>query len=96
VKRHVIFSVQVILERLIDILLSFIGLVLLTVPFALIALAIKLDSKGPVFFRQERVGLRGKVFRAWKFRTTKGCSVKGDRLKRCSLEALGFLFLWAV
>jgi O-antigen biosynthesis protein WbqP len=50
VKKHVIFSVQVILKRLIDILLSFVGLTLLAVPFALIALAIKLDSKGPVFF----------------------------------------------
>jgi lipopolysaccharide/colanic/teichoic acid biosynthesis glycosyltransferase len=42
------------------------------------------------------MGLKGKIFKTWKFRTTKGCSVKGDRLKRCSLEALGFLFLWAV
>ena len=60
---------QLILKRLIDILLSFIGLVLLAVPFAIIALAIKLDSKGPIFFRQERVGLNGRVFRPWKFRT---------------------------
>ena len=62
-------SVQVILKRLIDILLSLIGLVFLAIPFALIALAIKLDSKGPVFFRQERVGLKGKIFKTWKFRT---------------------------
>ncbi len=41
---------QLILKRLIDILIGFIGLILLAVPFALIALAIKLDSKGPVFF----------------------------------------------
>ena len=37
--------------------------------FALIALAIKKDSKGPVFFRQDRMGYHGKVFRVWKFRT---------------------------
>jgi lipopolysaccharide/colanic/teichoic acid biosynthesis glycosyltransferase len=60
---------QLILKRLIDILLSFIGLVLLAVPFAITALAIKLDSKGPVFFRQERVGKDGQPFRVWKFRT---------------------------
>jgi len=60
---------QLILKRLIDILLGFIGLVLLTVPFAIIALAIKLNSKGPVFFRQERVGKDGCLFRLWKFRT---------------------------
>ena len=50
-------------------LISLIGLVLLAVPFALIALAIKLDSKGSVFFRQERVGKGGGTFRVWKFRT---------------------------
>ncbi len=61
--------IQLILKRFIDILLSFIGLVLLTMPFAIIALAIKLDSKGSIFFRQERVGKDGRSFRVWKFRT---------------------------
>ena len=62
-------KIQLALKCLIDILLSFIGLVLLTVPFAIIALAIKLDSKGPIFFRQERVGKDGQSFKVWKFRT---------------------------
>jgi len=62
-------KIQLILKRLIDILLSLIGLVLLAIPFAIIALAIKLDSKGPVFFRQKRVGLNGRAFKTWKFRT---------------------------
>jgi len=62
---------QLILKRLMDIVLSMIGLVLLAVPFALIALAIKLGSKGSVFFRQERVGKDGKPFKTWKFRTMK-------------------------
>jgi lipopolysaccharide/colanic/teichoic acid biosynthesis glycosyltransferase len=44
-------NIQLILKRLIDILLSLTGLVLLAVPFFLIALAVKLDSKGSVFFR---------------------------------------------
>jgi len=61
--------VQLILKRLVDILVSLIGLILLAIPFAAIALAIKLDSKGPVFFRQKRVGLNGRVFKTWKFRT---------------------------
>jgi len=60
---------QLILKRLVDILISLIGLILLALPFALIALAIKLDSKGPVFFRQERVGLNDSKFKPWKFRT---------------------------
>lgn len=61
--------IQAMLKRTIDILFSLIGLVFLALPFALIAVAIKLDSKGPVFFRQERVGLNGRIFKPWKFRT---------------------------
>ena len=52
-----------------DLVFSLIGLVVLAIPFAIIALAIKLDSKGPVFFRQERTGKASRVFRPWKFRT---------------------------
>jgi lipopolysaccharide/colanic/teichoic acid biosynthesis glycosyltransferase len=56
-------------KRLFDILGSVCGLVLLTPLFALIALAIKLDSRGPVFFRQKRVGLGGEPFQIFKFRS---------------------------
>lgn len=45
------------------------GLLLLAPLFALLAIAIKLDSPGPVFYRQERVGRHGKLFRIFKFRT---------------------------
>jgi lipopolysaccharide/colanic/teichoic acid biosynthesis glycosyltransferase len=61
--------VRLTVKRFIDILLSLVGLTLLLIPFAIIAVAIKLDSKGPVFFRQERVGKHGRLFRVWKFRT---------------------------
>lgn len=47
------------------------GLLLFALPMLLIALAIKLDSPGPVFFRQERVGRHGRLFRIHKFRTMK-------------------------
>lgn len=60
---------QVALKRVLDVVVSFIGLLLLAIPFVIIALAIKLDSKGPVFFRQERVGKDGRVFKPYKFRT---------------------------
>jgi len=46
--------VQLLLKRALDIFLSLMGMTVLAVPFALIAVSIKLDSKGPVFFRQDR------------------------------------------
>lgn len=58
-----------IAKRMFDLLASGFGLLVLSPAFLLIALSIKLDSPGPVFFRQERVGRFGKVFRIHKFRT---------------------------
>ncbi len=57
------------LKRTLDIALAFGGLILLAPFFALVALLIKLESRGPVFFRQERVGRRGRPFHIYKFRT---------------------------
>ncbi len=57
------------LKRTIDLVLSLIGIVL-TLPFLpLIALLIKLDSRGPIFYRCDRVGKDGKLFKMYKFRT---------------------------
>lgn len=57
------------LKRLMDIILSLI-LIIVTFPITFLsALAIKLESKGPVFYRQERMGMNGKIFRIVKFRT---------------------------
>lgn len=57
------------LKRIIDVVVSGIGLILLFPIFVVIGLLIKLDSKGPVFFVQERAGKDGKIFRAYKLRT---------------------------
>lgn len=57
------------LKRAFDIIASGLGLLLLSPVFALIALAIKLTSKGPVFFRQDRLGKDGVPFSILKFRT---------------------------
>jgi len=57
------------LKRLFDIAFSFIGLIILLPFFILAAILIKLDSKGPVFYRGVRVGRFGKPFRIYKFRT---------------------------
>lgn len=57
------------LKRLVDILLSALGLALLALPLLAIALWVKLDSPGPVLFRQQRVGRFGQPFMIHKFRT---------------------------
>ncbi len=56
-------------KRLLDLSLSGVILVVCAPLFAAIALAIKIEDRGPVFYRQERVGLAGKVFRLTKFRS---------------------------
>ena len=61
--------IESFLKRTLDLASGILGLLVLALPFAIIALAIKLDSKGAVFFRQERVGKDGRSFRVWKFRT---------------------------
>lgn len=60
---------KVFLKRAIDILLSFIGLVVLAIPMLIIAAIIKITSPGPVFFKQKRVGIHKKHFNILKFRT---------------------------
>ncbi len=60
---------QLVLKRAFDILVSIILLVILAIPMMIIAVFIKIDSKGPVFYRQERVTTYGKHFRIHKFRT---------------------------
>lgn len=58
-----------IVKRIADVTLSLAALAVLAVTMALIALAVKLDSPGPVFYRQERLGKNGKPFQLVKFRS---------------------------
>ena len=60
---------QNIIKRVVDIVGALIILLILIVPFIVIAILIKLDSKGSVFYRQVRVGLNCKEFKIFKFRT---------------------------
>ena len=64
-------------KRALDLLAALFGLLLLAPLFLLIAAAIKLDSPGPVFFRQERVGRHGRHFHIFKFRTMGAAPVAG-------------------
>lgn len=57
------------IKRLIDIILSFLLIIILLPLFLIVSIAIKIDSEGPVFFRQERTGLNGKDFYLIKFRS---------------------------
>ena len=57
------------LKRIFDIIFSIIGLILFSPCFLLVSLLIKADSKGPVFFLQERVGCNGVLFKIIKFRS---------------------------
>lgn len=68
--RNNLFSVwNRLIKRLFDLSLSFLLLLLIGLPLLLVALIIRLDSPGPVLFRQERFGRSGRTFRLWKFRS---------------------------
>jgi lipopolysaccharide/colanic/teichoic acid biosynthesis glycosyltransferase len=56
-------------KRLIDSVLSVLGLIVCCIPMLIIAIAIKVDSKGPVLFKQKRLGRGTKLFTVYKFRT---------------------------
>lgn len=95
---------QLLLKRVFDFVCAAILLVILCVPMLVIALLIKIDTKGPVFYRQERVTSFGKQFRIHKFRTMvdnaeclgTAVTVKNDgrvtrigkKIRRCRLDEL--------
>lgn len=62
-------AIEMALKRLMDVVVSAVGLALLMPVFLLIGSMIKLDSVGPVFYRQIRVGFRGHPYMIWKFRS---------------------------
>ncbi len=66
------------MKRAFDIIASGLGLIVLSPLFLLLAIWIKLDSKGPVFFRQVRVGYKNKDFRIFKFRSMRVGADKGS------------------
>ncbi|MDQ8203433.1 sugar transferase [Pelagicoccus sp. SDUM812003] len=71
------------LKRVIDIVASGCALLLLSPVYAATALLIKLEDRGPIFFKQERIGYRGQRFYMWKFRSM---VVNADKLKDQLLE----------
>lgn len=68
-QRETSVSVYKYMKRGLDIILSLIGIILLSPIFLIIAIAIKIDSKGPVIFKHKRIGKNGKVIGLYKFRS---------------------------
>ena len=66
------------MKRIIDVIASGLGLIVLSPLFLILAIWIKLDSKGPVFYRQVRVGFKNKDFRIFKFRSMRVGADKGS------------------
>ena len=91
-------------KRVLDVLIAILLLVLFAIPMILIAIAIKVEDHGPVFFKQYRTGRYGKVFRLIKFRSMKvdndvhdfKCADKhtkvGSFLRKTSLDELPQVF----
>lgn len=62
-------KLYLIFKRIIDIICSILGLIILIPVFLIVSIAIKIESKGPVIFKQKRIGKDGKVFEIYKFRS---------------------------
>ncbi len=69
IKNNLDFPLNYLIKRVFDYILSIIIFFLVTPIMILIAIAIKINSKGPIIFYQERVGKNGRIFRCYKFRT---------------------------
>jgi lipopolysaccharide/colanic/teichoic acid biosynthesis glycosyltransferase len=67
-KRKTIYSIN---KRFVDILFSLLGLILLSWLLIILAILVKLTSKGPALYGHERIGRNGKTFKLWKFRSMK-------------------------
>lgn len=62
-------EIYILIKRIFDILVSVIAMALLCIPWLVIAIIIKVQSPGPVIYKARRVGLEGKVFVLYKFRS---------------------------
>jgi putative colanic acid biosynthesis UDP-glucose lipid carrier transferase len=78
-----LYGVDGLVKRLFDLVVGSLLLMVAAVPMLIIAIAIKLTSRGPVFFRQRRYGLDGREIRVWKFRTMTVCE-DGDEVRQAT------------
>jgi lipopolysaccharide/colanic/teichoic acid biosynthesis glycosyltransferase len=91
---------SIVIKRIIDVIVSGIGLIILLPIFVITGILIKLDSKGPVFFVQERVGKDGKVFRAYKLRTMvdNAVAIGGEKISQndSRITRIGKYLRWGI
>jgi putative colanic acid biosynthesis UDP-glucose lipid carrier transferase len=103
-----LFGVDGVVKRIADLMIAGVALIAAAIPMTMIAIAVKLSSPGPVFFRQRRYGLDGREILVWKFRSMRTCdngsvvkqATKGDPritplgaiLRKTSLDELPQLF----
>ena len=81
-----------IAKRAMDIVLGGLGFLLSLPLWAILALAIKLDSPGPILFRQKRTGLHGRIFTMWKFRSmVADAEARYRRLAHLNEESTGLI-----
>ncbi len=84
---------KLVIKTALDLIGAALALVLLSPVVLLVATAIKLDDRGPVFFRQERVGLGGRSFRVWKFRSMKhGADLQFATIRESAGQASGVFY----
>ena len=97
--RRTITGAGLAAKHAVDFLLALLGVVGLLPVFVLVAVLIRLDSPGPVFFRQKRAGRGGRLFEIFKFRTmVQGAYLMGSRLtvkRDPRITRLGRLLRWS-
>jgi putative colanic acid biosynthesis UDP-glucose lipid carrier transferase len=79
------YGVDGIFKRTVDVVVASLAILIAAIPMAIIALLIKLTSKGPVLFGQRRYGLDGKEIRVWKFRSMRTCE-NGPVIKQATAD----------
>lgn len=101
-------KIYLVIKRILDFISALLACILLIIPMIIIAIIVKCDSKGPVIYKQERLGKNGKQFNIYKFRTMRNdaeadgpkwadrnddrCTKIGRILRNCRLDELPQFF----
>ncbi len=76
------------IKKTLDFIIALVALILLSIPMIIVGLLIKIDSKGPIIFKQDRLGKHGVPFKIWKFRSMcDGAEKQGTGVYSCKGDA---------